>query len=339
MRKVRDGGYSALPSAVKDTVASLTGHPSRADKVSGQWLGFLAGVFVLFCIFFALFIIVLGANNFIGDAHNAHLADEHDATFSGRTTYWAMLPGMIAGTGLGIIIGYAAILFTPFHERIAAIWIMSAEKATDKNAQTNRDLNNYFLDRVDEEADHRFLKASLITVIRIVWKWVAPMLVLTAIIMFLDSRTYQYLAPSGLRSSNFLQIGQTYTGFHQITHIEAGCKRRVVKSKHSKRTYTDKRYEVFFDTGESIDLFQADQTGSRLYDIERYEYIFTTHFGKTITAVHDVGKSDTLLEDMPRLCERRIQRYTKPEHERRARALLRLPEPVASNQHAASQTN
>ena len=103
-----------VPAIMPGSIAQYVVRPENVASCSSARCALCASSIKLF------------ANNFIDDAHNAHLADEHDATFSGRTTYWAMLPGMIAGTGLGIIIGYAAILFTPFHERIAAIWIMSA---------------------------------------------------------------------------------------------------------------------------------------------------------------------------------------------------------------------
>lgn len=327
-RKVRDGGYSALPAAIRREVEARLVYDEDGNPlgISGTLtkLDFL----YLLCMFVGFAVFAYLPYKIVSGVHNAALQDEHVATFSGSLYAVGAVIGIFTAIIWAAYLTYWICARLPNADERAAKIILAVQHNTTRNSTANRKMQNFFLDRVDETDPRLFFEEMWRVFLRMMAYISLPFIFLTAAFTYLDTQAYQYLSPFHLKSSGYFDTRSTLTTFEHISHIEAGCTRKRVKRKNKKAYIrTDLRYEVFFDNGLSIDLYQAEQTGSRIYDIERYDYIFS-QFGKQVHSVHDVGRTDTAISAMPELCRQAVRRKMKDKFEARIMAMLRVEEPA-----------
>ncbi|MEO0883237.1 MAG: hypothetical protein AAFY34_10945 [Pseudomonadota bacterium] len=333
MRKYRHGGYAALSPQIRERIGDLTGYWGReedeANILKHGWLVNLAGLAILFACIFAAYGIGVWLPHFVRD--NVHLA--------GRPYKFAELEigfGSILGIFAGIFVSGAITtsIFSRFGTlaEIAAESIVMTLRNQGQHSASARDFQNYLLDRTpDQIGADAFLEAYVKQSEIIYWRWTTPLLVLTAVLFFLDTNNYRRLALEGYRTSGYFQLGSTLHPLSSLERIEVGCRPLQLENGTVRAR---PHYTLFFPDTVTLDLYDRDLKSNygRLKTIEAYDKLLGG-WGASIIQKHRDEPELTDGLDMNALCHEAVERIYKTHAEPRARAILRLGDPPSETMH------
>lgn len=271
MQSIRTGGYYALPKPVRMAIVKLTTKTDKRGKKKTTLLLVWPATLVVFPFFFSVMLVFAFAPMWLQEKVSlSHLHAFSDFGFFIKHDAWSGMLGLFLGGALGYSIGLRLLLLLPNANRISAQSILYTHLGVgDAKSEANRDLQNYVLDRTPADDPSTFPKRYTQQYIEVIWYWCRPALIVYAVWACMDINTYKTVTVQGLTSSSFLQVGKTFTPWHEADHVQVGCHYAF----EDKAWRIRPRYHIYFSNGRSIDLFGAQYKKSQLEGIEEIDAI------------------------------------------------------------------